>query len=86
LWLESPLELPKRSSALTFALVETGLPGWAYRIRTGESVRELFDWNFVTISPEVGASPAAETLRVPAAWTFIWETLETGLAGWAAEF
>ena len=25
-------QLPKRSSALTFALVETGLPGWACRI------------------------------------------------------
>ena len=29
------------------------LRGWAYRIRTGESVRELSDWNFVTTSPEV---------------------------------
>ena len=47
--------------------LETGLRGWAYRIRTGESVRELSDWNFVTTSPEVGASPAAETLRVRAA-------------------
>ena len=35
--------------------------------RTGESVRELSDWNFVTTWPEVGASPAAETLRVRAA-------------------
>ena len=60
-------QLPKRSSALTFALVETGLPGWACRIRTSESVRELLNWICVTISPEVGASPAAETLRVRAA-------------------
>ena len=44
----------------------TGLNG-AYRIRTGESVRELSDWNFLTTSPEVGASLAAETLRVRAA-------------------
>ena len=29
------------------------LRGWAYRIRTGKSVRELSDWNFVTTSPEV---------------------------------
>jgi hypothetical protein len=43
------------------------LPGWAYRIRTGESVRELSDWNCGTTSPEIGASPAAETLRVGAA-------------------
>src|SRR5205823_13305693 len=27
---------------------ETALPGWAYKIRTGESVRELSDWNSVT--------------------------------------
>jgi hypothetical protein len=42
--------------------------GWAYRTRTGESVRALSDWNSATTSPEVGASRAAETLhRVPAA-------------------
>jgi hypothetical protein len=50
-----------------FARAETGLRGWAFRIRTGESVRELSDWNCVTTSPDVGASPAAETLRVQAA-------------------
>ena len=60
------------------------LRGWACRIRTSESVLEPPNWICVTISPEGGASPAAETLRVPAAWTFIWETLETGLAGWSA--
>ena len=38
------------------------LPGWAYRTRTAESVRELSDWNCVTTSPEVGARLAAETL------------------------
>jgi hypothetical protein len=43
---------------------ETRLRGWAFRIRTNESVRELSDWNCVTTSPEGGASPAAETLRV----------------------
>ena len=42
--------------------------GWACRIRTSESVREPPNWICVTISPEVGASPAAETLRVRAAW------------------
>jgi len=45
-----------------------GLLGWAYRTRTAESVREPPNWICVTISPEVGASPAAETLRVRAAW------------------
>jgi hypothetical protein len=47
--------------------VATGLPGWACRIRTSESVREPPNWICVTISPEVGASPAAETRRVRAA-------------------
>jgi hypothetical protein len=32
-----------------------GLRGWAYRIRTDESVRELPDWICVTTWPEVGA-------------------------------
>jgi hypothetical protein len=36
---------------------ETRLRGWAFRIRTGESVRALSDWNSVTTSPKVGASP-----------------------------
>jgi hypothetical protein len=30
------------------------LPGWAFRIRTGDSVRELSIWNSLTTSPEVG--------------------------------
>jgi hypothetical protein len=47
--------------------LETRLAGWAYRIRNGESVRELSNWNSLTTSPEVCASPAAETLRVRAA-------------------
>ena len=47
--------------------VGDGLPGWAYRIRTAESGRGLPDWICVTTWPEVGASPAAETLRVRAA-------------------
>ena len=47
--------------------VATGLPGWACRIRTSESVREPPNWICVTISPEVGASPAGETIRVGAA-------------------
>jgi hypothetical protein len=33
----------------------TELAGWAYWTRTGESVRELFDWNSVTTSRAVGA-------------------------------
>jgi len=45
---------------------ETRLRGWACKIRTGESVLALPDWNYVTIRPEVGAIRAAETLRVPA--------------------
>jgi transposase-like protein len=43
---------------------ETALRGWAC---SGESVRELSDWNYVTTSADVGASPAAETLRAQAA-------------------
>ena len=42
--------------------------GWlGMWIRTGESVREPPNRICVTTSPEVGASPAAETLRVRAA-------------------
>ncbi len=44
--------------------LETGLAGWACRIRTSESVREPPYWICVTISPAAGASPAAETRRV----------------------
>jgi hypothetical protein len=40
--------------------VRDGLSAWAYRTRTGESVRALLDWICVTTSPEVGASSAAE--------------------------
>ena len=47
--------------------VGDGLRGWACRIRTSESVREPPNWICVTIPPEVGASPAAETLRARAA-------------------
>jgi hypothetical protein len=47
--------------------VEIGLPGWGGRTRTGESVRELSDWNCVTTSPEIGTSPPVQTLRVQAA-------------------
>jgi hypothetical protein len=43
---------------------EQRLRGWACRIRTGKSVRELPDWNCLSTSPNVGASWAAETLRV----------------------
>jgi hypothetical protein len=31
---------------------ETALSGWAYKIRTGESVGELSDWICMTIRPE----------------------------------
>ena len=41
--------------------------GGGARSRTGESVRKLSDWNCVTTSPEIGTSPAAETLRARAA-------------------
>ena len=58
---------PVLADAMTEQPTETRLPGWAYRIRTGESVRGVSDWNCVTTSPGVGASPAAESLRVPAA-------------------
>ena len=43
---------------------ETGLAGWAYRIRTGESVRELSNWNFVTTS----AGVVQARRRRPFAW------------------
>ena len=43
---------------------ETELAGWAYRTRTGESVRALFDWICVTIRPEVGASRAERPLAL----------------------
>ena len=33
--------------------METGLPAWSGRIRTGESVRELSDWNSLATLPEV---------------------------------
>ena len=46
---------------------ERGLRAWACRIRTGESVRELSDWNCVTTWFAMGASRAAERLRVQAA-------------------
>ena len=42
-----------------------GLPGWAYR--TAEIHPRATQLDCVTISPEVGVSPAAETLRVRAA-------------------
>jgi hypothetical protein len=42
-----------------FARAETGLRGWAFRIRTGESVRELCDWNCLATWAEVGARPPA---------------------------
>ncbi len=31
------------------------LRGWPYRTRTSESARELPDWIYVTIRPEIGA-------------------------------
>ena len=52
---------------LSHALAETDCVAGHVGFRTDESVRELSDWNSVTTSPEVGASPGAETLRVRAA-------------------
>ena len=44
------------------------LPGWAYRICNRRiRPRGLPDWICVTTWPEVGANPAAETVRVRAA-------------------
>jgi hypothetical protein len=62
-----PLAAQLRGESYPWApqhMVETGLPGWAYRIRTRESVRALTAWNSVTTSPEVGARRAAETLAL----------------------
>jgi hypothetical protein len=55
---------PARTLSAQVARSETWLRGWAARIRTGESTRELSDWICVTTSPVAGASRAAETLRV----------------------
>src|SRR5262245_28784607 len=56
---------PERSRA--FADLRFALRGWAYRIRTGESVRALSEWKSVTTWPEVGASPTVECVRARAA-------------------
>src|SRR5437667_4960323 len=74
---QNPVARPPRGrplSALRWAVGDQ-LPGWACRIRTGESVRELANWIRATTWPDVGASRAAETLRVAAAWY--------GFAAWA---
>jgi hypothetical protein len=52
---------PRRWAFIRYAR-KTGLSGWACKIRTDESVRELSDWNSVTTSFEVDASPTAESL------------------------
>ena len=49
-----------RRDPIPYALETLWLAG-AYRIRTAESGREPLNWICVTISSEVGASPAAET-------------------------
>ena len=43
--------------------VGDGLPGWAYRTRTGESVRELPDWICVTTSTRAGARVGGDPSR-----------------------
>jgi|SoiMethySBSTD1v2_1073268.scaffolds.fasta_scaffold2201184_1 hypothetical protein len=57
-----PVETAHHARDRTFCVAETRLPGWACRIRTSESVRELSGWNSVTTWPEEGANPAAQTL------------------------
>ena len=61
--------------------------GWAYRIRTGESVRELSDWNFVTTSPEV----VQARRRRPFAWELRCTNLQlrrkfSSLAGYYGDY
>jgi hypothetical protein len=59
---ETPIKLQKLNATTAACRgisvrVRDGLPGWAYRTRTGESVRALHDWVHVTIWPEVEALP-----------------------------
>jgi ABC transporter substrate binding protein len=67
-----PVMLPTKFELVTSThdagrVSETGANGSLKpRLRTGDSVRDLSDWNCVTTAPEVGASRAVETLRVPA--------------------
>jgi hypothetical protein len=42
------------NSSNSFACTEIGLPGWAYTIRTGESVRNPSRWNCMTIAAQAG--------------------------------
>lgn len=42
------------------------LRGWAFRIRTGESVRELSDWNW---KPDVKRDPGRDTYASPDLFT-----------------
>jgi hypothetical protein len=68
---ETPIKLQKLNATTAACRgisvrVRDGLPGWAYKIRTGESGLEPTDWICVTIRPGLGAIRAAETLRVSA--------------------
>ena len=61
--IECPVQLFHQAISAQCRGAESRLRGWAWRIRTVESVRTLPDWICMTTSPEVGASRAAETLR-----------------------
>jgi len=68
---ETPIKLQKLNATTAACRgisvrVRDGLHGWACRIRTGESVRELCDWKCETTAPEVGATGRRRLLRVPA--------------------
>jgi hypothetical protein len=45
--------VPLAGRPLNSVCLRDGLAGWACRIRTGESARELSDWNSVATLPEV---------------------------------
>ena len=53
--------LEARIKATKTCRSETELAGWACRIRTGESVRELCDWKCETTAPEVGATGGGDS-------------------------
>jgi hypothetical protein len=61
------LDLPRKRIPLVRQLQVYGANDTLARTRTGESVRALSDWDYVTTRSEVGVIGVAETLRVPAA-------------------
>jgi hypothetical protein len=68
---ETPIKLQKLNATTAACRgisvrVRDELPGWACKIRTGESVRALSHWNCVITSPDLAPARRAETVRVRA--------------------